>query len=90
MSHYIPKNFRNEIFVQAFEKAEIAKYTDVERSNYEASLKTYRDLKGVIDTAFEDGKVKGKYETAKLMKDEGEPIDKIVKFTGLTKAMYDR
>lgn len=85
----IPEIFKDEIFVQAFEKAEIARYSEFERNTYEASLKTYRDLKGVIDTAFDDGKVEGKYETAKLMKEEGEPLEKIIKFTGLTKDIID-
>ena len=47
----------------------------------ENSLKNYRDLKSVIDTAFSDGKT----EVAKMMKLENEPIDKIIKYTGLTK-----
>jgi predicted transposase/invertase (TIGR01784 family) len=29
---------------------------------YEQSLKIYRDLKGVIDTAFEEGKIEGMIE----------------------------
>ena len=105
----IPEIFKDKIFVQAFEKAEIAKYSETERKNYEASLKTYRDLKGVIDTAFDDGQIKGKAEgkaegkvegkaegkieekfaTAKLMKEEGEPIEKIIRFTKLTKKIIE-
>jgi predicted transposase/invertase (TIGR01784 family) len=101
----IPEIFKDKIFVQAFQKAEIAKYSEAERKNYEASLKTYRDLKGVIDTAFDDGKIEGKiegeakgivkgkmeekYATAKLMKDDGEKTDKIIKFTGLSKKIID-
>ena len=105
----IPEIFKDRIFVQAFEKAEIAKYSETERKNYEASLKTYRDLKGVIDTAFDDGQIKGKaqgieegkvegkaegkmeekYATAKIMKAEAEPIEKIIRFTGLTKKIIE-
>jgi hypothetical protein len=44
--------------------AEIAKYTREEREQYEESLKYYRDIKNVIDTAFEDGELKGKLEIA--------------------------
>ena len=40
-------------------KAELAKLGQVELDSYENSLKTYRDLKGVIDTAFDDGKLEG-------------------------------
>ena len=58
----IPEIFKDEVFIQAFEKAEIAKYSDEERHDYEQSLKVYRDLKGVIDTAFDEGKAEGKAE----------------------------
>jgi predicted transposase/invertase (TIGR01784 family) len=44
---------------KAFEKAEISNYTESERRDYEDSLKVYRDLKGVIDTAFDEGKLEG-------------------------------
>jgi predicted transposase/invertase (TIGR01784 family) len=59
----IPAIFKEEkIFEAAFEKAELAKLSKVERQNYENSLKSYRDLKGVIDTAFDEGKIEGKME----------------------------
>lgn len=59
----IPAIFKEEkIFEAAFEKAELAKLSKVERQNYENSLKSYRDLKGVIDTAFDEGKIEGKIE----------------------------
>lgn len=85
----IPTFFKDEVFIQAFEKAELAKYGQAELDNYENSLKNYRDLKGVIDTAFDEGKLEGKLERniemANLMKSDNEPIDKIIKYTGLTK-----
>jgi PD-(D/E)XK nuclease family transposase len=40
----IPEIFEDDVFVQAFEKAEIAKYSEEERYDYERSLKTYRLL----------------------------------------------
>ena len=81
----IPKIFFDEVFSQAFEKAELAKFGQSELANYENSLKIYRDLKGVIDTAYDEGKLEGKLEMARFMKSENEPIEKIVKYTGLTK-----
>jgi len=88
----IPSIFADEIFTSAFEKAELAKFGQDELDSYENSLKVYRDLKGVIDTAFDEGKFEGKIEgknegkieMAKLMLGEGEPIDKIARYTGLT------
>ena len=70
------------------ETAEIANYSSEERDQYEQSLKAYRDLKGVIDNAFDEGiekgKIEGKYEVAKSMKSAGEPVAKIMLYTGLS------
>ena len=84
----IPDLFNDDVFIQAFEKAEIAKYSDEDRQDYEASLKTYRDLKGVIDTAFDEGKIEGKLEekleVAKKMKAKGLTPSDISDLTGLS------
>ena len=80
----IPNIFTDEVFSQAFEKAEIAKYSQSELDNYENSLKSYRDLKGVIDTAFDDGKNERNLEIAKNAKDLGLKIEDIIKLTGLS------
>lgn len=69
------------MFSYAFEKAEIAKYSEEERHDYEQSLKIYRDLKGVIDTAYFDGKS----DVARKLKDKGMDTDFIIETTGLTK-----
>ena len=85
----IPTIFNDDVFSKAFEKAEIAKYSAIELDNYEKSLKVYRDLKGVIDTAFDEGKLEGilegKLETAKSLKKLGIPIQTIIEATGLSK-----
>jgi predicted transposase/invertase (TIGR01784 family) len=86
----IPKIFSDEVFTQAFAKAELAKFGQTELANYENSLKIYRDLKGVIDNAYDEGKLEGKLEMARFMKSENEPIEKIVKYTGLTKEDIDK
>ena len=81
----IPAIFKGEVvFEQAFEKAELAKLNESESYSYENSLKIYRDLKGVIDTARMDGKVEGKSEMAKALRDSGVAMDIIVKTSGLT------
>jgi predicted transposase/invertase (TIGR01784 family) len=82
----IPEIFKDEIFEKAFQQAEIAKFSEDESHDYEQSLKIYRDLKNVIDTAFDEGIIK----VAKLMKLNNEPIEKIIKYTGLTKEQIDR
>ena len=80
----IPEIFKDEIFSTAFEKAEIAKYGIAEQNSYENSLKIYRDLKGVIDTAFDEGKLEGNIETAKQLKILGVEYEIISKSTGLS------
>lgn len=72
-----------------FEQAEIAKYTPEERQDYEDSLKVYRDMKNVLDTAELKGLKKGikqgvleeKRKNAKAMKALGWPLETIAKVT---------
>ncbi|MBF6655748.1 Rpn family recombination-promoting nuclease/putative transposase [Flavobacterium columnare] len=84
----IPTIFKDEVFTQAFEKAELANFGQWELDKYESSLKVYRDLKSIIDTAFDDGKeegkIQGKIETAKSLKKLGISIEIIMQSTGLT------
>jgi len=94
----IPSIFSDEVFSQAFEKAELAKFGQTELASYENSLKTYRDLKGVIDTAFDEGKNEGKIEgkierdieIAKSLKNLKVPIETIIQATGLTKEEIEK
>ena len=46
-------------FKKLFEQAEIAKYNEVERRQYEESLKEYWDYTSTLDTAFNKGELKG-------------------------------
>ena len=94
----IPSIFSDEIFTKAFEKAELAKFGQGELDSYENSLKIYRDLKGVLDTAFDEGKQEGReegreegrLEVAKSLKENGVPIEIISKTTGLSKDQIDQ
>ncbi len=86
----IPTIFSDEVFTQAFEKAELAKYGQVELDSYENSLKLYRDLKGVIETAFDEGKLEGKFEVAKSAKQMGLSTADIIKLTGLSENEIDK
>ncbi len=86
----IPEIIADEVFSQAFEKAELAKFGEAELKRYEYSLKVFRDNKAVydyaIDTAFDDGVLK----VAKNLKDEGMDVEFIIKMTGLTKAEIEK
>jgi predicted transposase/invertase (TIGR01784 family) len=57
-----PRALQERVFARLFEAAEIARFNREDRLGYEASLKTYRDLKNVVDTSFDEGKAEGKAE----------------------------
>ena len=99
----IPRIFTNDVvFTHAFEKAAISMYDEQERASYEHSLKSYRDLKNVIDSATDNGKAEGYIkgvvdgelkaakEIAKKMKLRGTPIALIIEDTGLTEQEIEK
>ena len=83
-----PKALQERIFEKLFKTAEIAKFSQKERQEYEDSLKYYRDLVNTVDTAEQDGKEKGKkekaLEIAKNLIRAGVELNVIIKSTGLT------
>ncbi|MEM7659976.1 MAG: Rpn family recombination-promoting nuclease/putative transposase [Bacteroidota bacterium] len=88
-----PQSLQDKIFRKLFEAAEIATFSTEERDAYEDSLKYYRDLKNVVDTSHEEGVLEGieqgiekrNLEIAKQMKKEGESIEKIMRYTQLSR-----
>ena len=95
-----PKALQDRIFDNFFEQAEIAKYSDEERREYESSVKDYRDYINTMDFAhdngwkegleegLEKGKAEGKaltnVESARKMKVKGYSFSDIADITGLT------
>lgn len=95
-----PRKLQERVFKKLFAAAEIAKFTPNERAAYEESLKYYRDIKNVVDTSkaeghaeghaeglaegLVEGRAKEKIEIAREMKLDGAPIDKIIRYTGLS------
>jgi len=86
----IPTIIADEVFNQAFEKAELAKFGQKDLYDYEMNLKIYRDYKNTVNTAFDEGKLEGKLETAKSLKKLGVSIKTIIEATGLTKLEIER
>ena len=80
-----PKKLQERVFAKLFEAAEIAKFSPKEREAYEESLKYYRDIKNVVDTSREEGRGERNIEIAREMKINGEPVEKIIKYTNLTR-----
>jgi predicted transposase/invertase (TIGR01784 family) len=82
-----PKQLQEKVFQKFFEQAEIANYSDTEYIEYEESLKVYRDLKNVIDTAFSEGVEPGvkttMLENARKMKQKNFSTEDIADITGL-------
>jgi len=72
----IPGKLREKVFERFFEIAEIARMDKTERNSYENSLKYYRDMKNVIDTAkgegWEEGRAEGHAEGRAEGRAEGE------------------
>lgn len=54
-----PLPLQENVFMQLFEASQIASFSQEERDAYENSLKYYRDMKGVVETAREEGKAQG-------------------------------
>ena len=87
-----PAALQERIFTRLFDQAEISRYTPEERQDYEDSLKVYRDMKNVLDTAELKGLKKGieqgasdeRKKNAKAMKALGLPLETIAKVTGMS------
>ncbi len=86
----IPTIIADEVFNQAFEKAEIAKFGQKDLYDYEMNLKIYRDYKNTVDTAFDEGKLERSIEIAIKMKAKGMEVEFISETTGLTKEEIER
>lgn len=86
----IPDIFKDEVFINAFEKAELAKFGQKDLYDYEMNLKVYRDYKNTVDTAFDEGKIEGKIEVAKSAKRMGFSTSDIIKLTGLSEGEINK
>ena len=81
-----PKALQEKIFKKLFEAAEIANFSIEERQAYEDSLKYYRDIKNVVDTAKEEKAI----EIAKSLKLNNVAIELIMESTGLAKEEIEK
>jgi predicted transposase/invertase (TIGR01784 family) len=89
----IPVKLKENIFLKLFETAEIAKLDKEEFKQYQESINAYRDIKNSVDTAREEGLLKGIEigieqgieKVAKTLLAKGLSANEIVELTGLTK-----
>jgi predicted transposase/invertase (TIGR01784 family) len=92
----IPELLKDDVFISAFETAKLANLNEVERENYQESLKVLRDNFAAFKTARDEGvaegeargrevgKLEAKLEIAKNLKAAGLPTDQIKVMTGLS------
>jgi predicted transposase/invertase (TIGR01784 family) len=57
-----PETLREEVFDELFDAAEIANFDPSEQQTYQNSLKYYRDMNNVVDTARQEGREEGRKE----------------------------
>ena len=93
-----PAKLQERVFAKLFDAAEIGKFNREEMDLYENSLKHYRDMKNVIDTAagdgvtkgLEQGRAEGRQETlieiARKCLADNFPVQAIARLTGLSEA----
>ncbi|MEO0771331.1 MAG: Rpn family recombination-promoting nuclease/putative transposase [Cyanobacteria bacterium J06649_4] len=86
-----PRPFQDPVFLQLFEVAELANFSRNEQDSYQSSLKYYRDMNNVIDTARMEGREEGREEgeraaslrIARSLLNQL-PVEDICKITGLS------
>ena len=93
-----PARLQERVFAKLFQAAEVGKFNREEMAQYEQSLKYYRDMKNVIDTAAEEAELKGHAEglaegelkkareTARKLLQRNLPVSEIAEITGLSEA----
>ena len=77
-------------FQKLFDQAEIAKYSDAERRQYEVSQKEYWDYTSTLETAERKGEKKRAEEMARKMKARGDSAEEIAEMTDLSIEQIER
>ena len=102
----LPGELRLEAFRRLFDACEIARFEPQVKLTYEKEMITERDYYNIIETATDDGREEGRAEglqagieqgsleaatkIAKAMLAGGEPVEKVIRFTGLTREQLER
>jgi len=83
-----PKALQDRIFKKLFDQAEIARYSEAERWEYEESKKVFWDNYSVMKTAIKksraEGRAEANIENARKMKAKGFAVADIADITGLS------
>lgn len=85
-----PVKLQERVFSRLFEIAEVSNFNRTERALYEESLKVYRDLTNVIDTAKTEARAEGELkkaqDVARHLLQADMALDFIAQATGLSEA----
>jgi predicted transposase/invertase (TIGR01784 family) len=81
-----PARLQERVFTRLFDLAELGALNRTERTLYEESLKVYRDLTNVLDTAKMEGRTEKMLEVVREGFRENLPAAVIARLTGLSEA----
>ena len=68
------------------EKIDVLSLTPEERKLYESRMKLKSDIATISEVQFNAGRQEGKLETARILKQLGDSVQKIMQATGLSQA----
>jgi predicted transposase/invertase (TIGR01784 family) len=71
-----PQPLQEGIFNELFDAAEIANFSPTEQDTYQNSLKYYRDMNNVVDTARQEGRKEGREEGREKGREEGIELER--------------
>ncbi len=71
-----PQPLQERVFNELFDTAEIANFSRVEQDSYQNSLKYYRDMNNVVNTARQEGKEEGRQEGREEGRQEGRRVER--------------
>ncbi|MCU0348134.1 MAG: Rpn family recombination-promoting nuclease/putative transposase [Saprospiraceae bacterium] len=80
----VPENLDDEGLMAAYQDANKHSWTKDELEAYDYAAMREQDERGKVELAEKRADKKAKNEIAKEMKNDGEPVHKIMKYTGLT------
>ena len=94
----LPEALQERIFRKVFEVAKISNFSPEEKTEYEESLKYYRDIKNVVDTSREEGIAEGiergieqgVERVARNMLGSGFSVEIVMENTGLSREEIEK
>jgi len=97
----LPKELATEEIKMAMNELEVMYFNEIEQEHYESQQRRFLDedslakqeerkIENAVKDAVKDAVLGNKIEIAREMKAENEAIEKIIRFTGLTREQIDK